>query len=89
MTVEYSATTRGRSTKMKALLVGIGYPNGVEGNGQAVLDPIPTSIPNVKKFKEFIQGELFLSVHCTRNSDGPFVSSRPLGLCRRRHYSDD
>ncbi|KAF9787770.1 caspase domain-containing protein [Thelephora terrestris] len=55
MTVEYSATTRGRSTKKKALLVGIGYPNGVEGNGQAVLDPIPTSIPNVKKFKEFIQ----------------------------------
>lgn len=53
--------TRGRSTTKKALLVGISYANQTDENGQK-LDPIPTSIPNVKKFKAFLQGELSLPV---------------------------
>ena len=72
MTVTYSAPTCGRPPTNKALLVGISYPHGTEGNDQE-LDPLPTSIPNVNMFKQFIQGELSLSAHCIRDSHRPFM----------------
>jgi len=45
---------RGPAVKKKALLVGIGY-NYHKGSGK--WDPIPTSIPNVKKLAAFLRGE--------------------------------
>ena len=62
MTTSHDARTRRRrrSTTKKALLVGISYRKGTEGSDQA-WGCIPTSIPNVKKFKKFIQGKLSLS----------------------------
>ena len=53
--------TRGRSTTKKpltkkALLIGIGYDSGIGRDGQQ-LDHIPTSIPNVRAFAEFLRGE--------------------------------
>ena len=63
MTTSHDARTRRRrrSTTKKALLVGISYRKGTEGSDQE-WSRIPTSIPNVKKFKEIIQGELSLSL---------------------------
>ena len=66
------APTCDRSPTKKALLIGISYPHGTEGNSQK-LDPIPTSIPNINMFKKFIQGEFSLSPHCTRNSYSSFM----------------
>ena len=42
------------------MLVGIGYRNRVGREGTA-LDPIPTSIPNVRAFEKFLKGTCSLS----------------------------
>jgi len=55
MSCDNDIPTRGRSTEKKALLVGIGYHNGV-GQDEERLGPIPTSVPNVKKFAAFLEG---------------------------------
>ena len=72
MSVSYSARTRRRSITKKALLVGISYHDIAEGLGSGEeWGSIPTSIPNVKKFKQFIRGELHLPAHCIRHSHSP------------------
>lgn len=53
MAVYCQAAARGRSSTKKALLVGICYDNQTEGSEE--FEPIPTSIPNVRKFKQFLQ----------------------------------
>ena len=84
--VSYSARAHRRSTTKKALLVGISYRDIAEGLGSGEeWGSIPTSIPNVKKFEQFIRGELCLPTHCIRNSQ-PFYA-RPLGV--HRHYRYD
>ncbi|KAF9787772.1 caspase domain-containing protein [Thelephora terrestris] len=52
MTNNYNATIRRRPTTKRALLVGISYRNW----GGQEWGRLPTSIPNVKKFKDFLQG---------------------------------
>ena len=75
MCFSFHARIRRRSATKKALLVGISYRNGTEGNGYE-WGPIPTSIPNVKKFKKFIKGEFPPPAHNTRSSHGPFMLER-------------
>ena len=48
------ALTRRRSSTKKALLVGICHDNQTEDDQE--FESIPTSIPDVRKFKQFLQG---------------------------------
>ena len=59
---------RGTTIQKKALLVGIGY-NYHKGSGK--LDPIPTSIPNVKKMAIFLKGGRSLSFTALAHSHNP------------------
>lgn len=52
--VDEGLPARGRSTTKKALLVGISYDNRKGRNGET-LEHIPTSIPNVRNFKKFLE----------------------------------
>lgn len=64
----YYIPARGPAIEKKALLVGIGY-NSTKGSGK--WDPIPTSIPNVKKLAAFLRGERSLSFMVLSHSHDP------------------
>ena len=66
MAPHYDLPRRGRPATRKALLIGIGYRNS-EGESVQEWGPIPTSIPNVKKFKTFLEGILSFSPHTVPN----------------------
>jgi serine/threonine protein kinase len=61
-----------RETK-KALLIGISYHKGEKG-----CDPIPTSIPNAKKFATFLRGKRSLPPSILSRLRGPSAFSRAL-----------
>jgi hypothetical protein len=82
----YDIPSRGRQVTKKALLVGIGYCNERGREGRK-LESIPTSIPNVQKFKEFLQGECPLSSPTIPNLNNPFMPSRLLGI--HGHHCND
>ena len=72
-----SIHTRGRSPTKKALLIGIGYSDAVDEQGQK-LEPIPTSVPNVKALRTFLEGERPLLSPILPRLRNTFMSPRVL-----------